>query len=85
MPTTANESREYTTLDDERAVVKASFPRKIQHRNSSFESALPKDMVRFLNLNEQSAPVEPRLIKGTQPVVIDGPAIVLRPYNQGER
>lgn len=81
--TTERDTENCAGIDDESAVVKASYPRKIQERNDAFETALPKPMVQFLNINKQSAPVDPRLIKGTEPVVIDEPAIILRAYDGG--
>lgn len=83
--TTTRGTGGYATLDDERAVIRSSFPRKIQHRNETFQTTLPKTMVKFLNLGRQGAEIDPRLIKGTEPVLIDEPAIVIPINNEGER
>lgn len=71
---------ECATLDDDDAVASKPRPRKMQKRGRSFDVAPPKSFVEYLNLDTQSALADAKLIKGTKPVVIDEPALVLRAY-----
>lgn len=70
---------EYATLDDENAVDKVK-PRHMGVQEYSYTATLPKEMVRFLNLDEQSSLYDARLVKGIEPVLVEEPAIVLRPF-----
>lgn len=72
-------SRNATTLTDTDAVAGKPKPRKVQHRNGSFEVAPPKGWVEMLGVDKQSALMDVKFIKGRRPVLVDEPAIVLRP------
>jgi hypothetical protein len=74
---------DYATLDDADAVLHGSRVRRVQVRNYSCETALPKDMARFLNIAEQGAPIRAELVKGTTPVLVEEPAIIIHPCRGG--
>lgn len=79
-----SDSGRYASLDSDHAVQRADSAPKVQHRHYSYEVALPKSMMGYCNLDQQSLPLDVRLVKGIEPVVVDGPAIVVRPI-EGSR
>lgn len=61
------------------AVQSESTPRLIQDTGHCIKTSLSKDWASDLGINKQSFPVYHHLITGQRPVVIDEPAIVIRP------
>lgn len=76
-------SRRYATLDESDAVVDAGYPRRLQERGTNFDTSLPKSFCRAMGLTEQGQLLDFRRVKGTEPVVITGEAIVIRPLPGG--
>lgn len=78
MPTTTSGGR-YPTLDEAESVVRSDYPRRLQHRQRSFELNIPKPMAQFMQIDFQGAELDPCLVTGDEPVVVDEQAIVITP------
>lgn len=74
---------EFATLSNRRAVKEASFARRVQG-GQSYRVVPPKGMMEHCMLDSQGALVDPRLIKGIEPVVVQGPAIILQRATEGQ-
>lgn len=82
----ARETGTFPTLADDRAVMRSDTPRTVNRAGEySYRIVPPKEMLRYCDLAEEETPVDAYLVKGIEPVLVSGPAIVLRPFREGSR
>lgn len=76
-------NRGLATLADETAVDNQKDPYKVQDRRTSYDITIAREYARLLGLNKKGTPVQQTYIKGTEPVVINEEALVIRPHPNG--
>lgn len=76
----SSEGGSVPTIDDGSVVDKPNRPRLVQKRNRTYDITLVKEYARLLGLNKKGAAAQQLYVKGTEPVIIEEEAIIIRPH-----